>query len=100
MRTVIIKVGSTFPSLKATRGDFEHWILSGMQIDVRSGARLPEYDSISGIVITGSHAMVTEYQEWSERTAAWLSGAVERMIPNPAATPPPTPAPRAPRAER
>jgi GMP synthase (glutamine-hydrolysing) len=33
------------------------------------------------VVITGSHAMVTGHREWSERTARWLRGAVERGIP-------------------
>ena len=27
---VILKTGSTFPSLSAIRGDFEDWILAGM----------------------------------------------------------------------
>ena len=85
----IVKVGETLPSLRATRGDFEHWILSGMQldlerslvVDVRNGGRLPEVDQLSGVVITGSHAMVTEHQAWSERTAEWLTQAVERGVP-------------------
>ena len=29
-RLIIIKTGSTLPSLKAARGDFEDWILAGM----------------------------------------------------------------------
>ncbi|MDZ7339705.1 MAG: glutamine amidotransferase, partial [candidate division KSB1 bacterium] len=45
------------------------------------GEPLPEYDEISAIVITGSHAMVTDHADWSERTAAWLPGAIARKIP-------------------
>jgi GMP synthase (glutamine-hydrolysing) len=86
---LIIKAGSTFPSIKESRGDFEDWIIAGMEIerekflirDVSSGASLPDYEKISGIVITGSHANVTEHHDWSERTAAWLPGAVQRRIP-------------------
>jgi GMP synthase (glutamine-hydrolysing) len=88
-RILIIKTGSTLPSLLASKGDFEHWILSGMGtssdqtfvVDVRDGSSLPVYDELSGVVITGSHSMVTDHDDWSERTAAWLAGAVERQMP-------------------
>ena len=88
-KTVIIKVGKTFESLLPGEGDFEHWILTGMGMDrerahvihVCEGEPLPDYDAISGVVITGSHEMVTEQLDWSERTAAWLPGVVERKIP-------------------
>lgn len=77
------------PSLAARRGDFEDWILAGIGVgikqtavvDVRNGGSLPPYEHISGVVITGSHAMVTEHRDWSERTVLWLRGAVERKIP-------------------
>lgn len=86
---LIVKVGETLPSLRSRRGDFEHQILAGMQldlertliVDVRNGGRLPEVDGLSGVVITGSHAMVTEHQAWSERTADWLTQAVEKGVP-------------------
>ena len=86
---LIIKTGSTFPSIKESRGDFEDWIIAGMEIerekflirDVSNGESLPDYEKISGIVITGSHANVTEHHDWSERTAEWLPGAVKKEIP-------------------
>jgi GMP synthase (glutamine-hydrolysing) len=86
---LIIKVGETFPALVSRRGDFEHWILAGMGdgisnwkiLDVRNGGSLPAYDSIAGLVITGSHAMVTDHEDWSERIADWLPGVVEQGIP-------------------
>jgi len=88
-KVVIIKTGETLLSLASQRGDFEDWILAGMGldkekatiIDVCNGSPLPTYDGISGIVITGSHALVTEHKDWSERTAEWLPGVVERKIP-------------------
>jgi len=88
-KTLIIKTGKTFPWVIAQRGDFEDWVLAGMSlereqvsvIDVSNGANLPNYEQVSGIVITGSHAMVTEHLDWSEYTAQWLRGAVERQIP-------------------
>ena len=88
-KVVIIKTGSTLPALLAKRGDFEDWTLAGMQgangnvvvVDAQDGAPLPDYDEIAGAVITGSHAMVTEHEPWSERVAAWLPGLVARGIP-------------------
>jgi len=85
----VIKTGSTFPFLVSKRGDFEHWILSGMQIepksalivDVYSGFPLPGFDEISGVIISGSHAMVTEHPDWSERTGEWLVEAALKQIP-------------------
>jgi len=35
-KILLIKTGSTFPFLVSKRGDFEHWILSGMQIEPES----------------------------------------------------------------
>jgi GMP synthase (glutamine-hydrolysing) len=88
-RIIVLKVGSTYPSLVTRKGDFEDWVLAGMQIgrdrvaivDVCSGDSLPGYKGIAGIVVTGSHAMVTTHEAWSEGVAAWLPEAVERGIP-------------------
>lgn len=88
-RTLIIKVGGTLEKLVEKQGDFEDWILTGMRVDpadalvveVFEGKELPEYDQFSSVVITGSHSMVTERLDWSERTAAWLPGVVERQMP-------------------
>lgn len=88
-RFIILKVGTTLPSLISMKGDFEDWIFAGMElgkgerevIDVQNGAALPAYEGIAGAVITGSHANVTEHHDWSERLAGWLPEAVERRIP-------------------
>lgn len=88
-RILIIKVGRTLPSLITRRHDFEDWVISGMGaareqvkiVEVNNGGTLPNYNEISGIVITGSHNMVTERLNWSEYAAKWLPGAVERQIP-------------------
>ncbi len=88
-RLVIVKTGSTMPALKASRGDFEDWIVSGMGIDRSaaevvdgaSGQALPRPDACAGIVVTGSHDMVTDRSDWSERTAAWLAQSVALGVP-------------------
>jgi GMP synthase (glutamine-hydrolysing) len=80
-KILIIKTGSTLPSLKSRKGDFEDWIVAGMGVsdeqvsvvDVTSGSALPENGTYGGVVITGSHSMVTERLRWSEATASWLA---------------------------
>jgi GMP synthase (glutamine-hydrolysing) len=85
----IIKTGTTLDSLRARRGDFEDWIVAGLGlradqvnvVDVCQGAALPNYGDVAGVVITGSHAMVTEHSAWSERVAQWLPAAVAQLVP-------------------
>jgi GMP synthase (glutamine-hydrolysing) len=80
-KILIIKTGSTLPALKSRRGDFEQWIMAGMRVspadvtvvDVTAGEPLPPNGDHAGVVITGSHSMVTEHARWSERTARWLA---------------------------
>ena len=45
------------------------------------GGQLPEYESVAGVLITGSHAMLTDHLPWNESAARWLAGAVKRQIP-------------------
>lgn len=86
---LVLKMGSTLPALKSRRGDFEEWIIAGMGlprhevrvIDVPAGEALPEADRHSGVVVTGSHSMVTERKDWSERTAGWLRESVLAGVP-------------------
>lgn len=85
----ILKTGTTIAGIPREWGDFEHWIARTAELsdkdwfccEVSAGAELPPFEAVSGIVITGSPAMVTDRQEWSERSAAWLSEAVKRAIP-------------------
>ena len=86
---VIVKVGSTFEALRAERGDFENWIADGLDtqalpilvIDPRRGDTLPDAEAVSGVVVTGSHAMVSHREPWSETTAAWLAQLVAHDTP-------------------
>ena len=86
---VILKTGGTLPELAAARGDFEDWTAAGLGaapgevrvIDAQGGDPLPDYADLAGVVITGSHDMVTDRHPWSERLAAWLPGLIERGIP-------------------
>jgi GMP synthase (glutamine-hydrolysing) len=86
---VIVKLGDTHATLRERRGDFEHWIADGLDtqalpilvIDPRRGDTLPDAQAVSGAVVTGSHAMVSHREPWSETTAAWLAQLVARRTP-------------------
>jgi GMP synthase (glutamine-hydrolysing) len=88
-KLLILKLGDTLPDLAARRGDFEDWFISGLgqdesQIQVfdpRSDADFPPFDELAGVLLTGSHTMVTEHLDWSEQTAAWTKKAVETGLP-------------------
>ncbi|WP_100639946.1 glutamine amidotransferase [Marinobacter salexigens] len=87
-RVAILKTGSTYPSIEAQFGDFEQWFLRGLSpnLDVTVfNAQADELPSNpadwDGIVITGSPAMVSDREPWSERAAEWLSRAVDKSIP-------------------
>lgn len=81
---LIVKTGATRPALRARRGDYEDWIAAGLglgpgRVEVASvfeGDPLPAPEDVSGAVITGSSAMVTDRAGWSERTGVWLRAMV------------------------
>ena len=85
----IWKLGATFDFLARRHGDFEDWIRARLGVpaervvvvDACQETVLPEPQDFAGIVLTGSHAMVTDHEPWSERTAAWIPGAVEAEVP-------------------
>jgi GMP synthase (glutamine-hydrolysing) len=85
---LIVKTGCTLDPLRAS-GDFESWICAGMGVDpdtvavadVFDGATLPDPTAPTGIVVTGSPAMVTDREPWSERTGDWLRAAITAGTP-------------------
>ena len=52
-----------------------------LQVDVFRQQPLPAADKLAGIVVTGSPAMVSAREDWSERTAQWLRHAVQTGVP-------------------
>jgi len=81
---LIVKTGTTLPEIRARRGDFEDWISARLgwpseRVRVASvypsdspPDALPDPRDVAGIVLTGSGAMVSHREAWSEATAAWL----------------------------
>ncbi|MDL0430403.1 glutamine amidotransferase [Marinobacter sp. TBZ242] len=87
-RVVILKTGTTYPTIREAFGDFDSWFVAGLApelnlqvVDVTVDdlpGRPQEWD---GIVVTGSPAMVSDRAPWSEQTASWLAEAVAAEIP-------------------
>ncbi|WP_046059926.1 glutamine amidotransferase [Paracidovorax citrulli] len=86
---VIARTGGTFPALRERLGDFEDWVQAGLAcaaapvltIDAAQDEGMPEPASIAGVVVTGSHAMVTDRAPWSEALGGWLARAVAAQTP-------------------
>ena len=85
---LIVKAGATFPGIAAASGDFDDWIRRGLeleedQVEVLADldGALPDPARYAGVIVTGSHAMVTDNEPWMTRLAAWAAEVVEREIP-------------------
>lgn len=86
-RFLILETGRPVPSMRR-HGGFDHWIrvAAGLPaaavepVDAQA-ASLPPADRYAGILVTGSGAMVSDREPWSERAAAWLGDAVRAGVP-------------------
>ncbi|RPH41049.1 MAG: glutamine amidotransferase [Desulfobulbaceae bacterium] len=85
----IFKVGTTFPALAHNHGDFDRWTMEGLGIgeietcvlDVEHGASLPAPEDCAGVIITGSHSMVTDNLPWSIQLEQWLPLLIQAEVP-------------------
>ena len=102
---LIVKTGDTLDTLRPNIGDFEHWIETGLTagagegsgdkadpanahkpppiqvLDARHASPLPGPETLAGVVITGSHAMVSDREAWSEALVPWLARLVAQGTP-------------------
>ena len=74
---LIILMGNAFEGIANQIGDFDEWIqnaLSDMEVEVINPKThmLPNPLHYSGIILTGSHAMVTDQEVWSQEVSDWL----------------------------
>ena len=88
MALLIVKVGSAVPEVACVRGDYDSWFatLSGFadsygSVAPQEGDALPSPEGLAGVLITGSSAMVSDEEEWSERTGRWLVEVVRAGVP-------------------
>ena len=79
---LVVETGRPIPSMRR-HGRFPHWVrtAAGLSrdevavVDMLSDGDLPPHRDYAGILVTGSGAMVTDREPWSERTADWLRDA-------------------------
>ncbi|MFZ5968072.1 MAG: glutamine amidotransferase [Bacillota bacterium] len=88
-KLLIIKTGSTFDDLVPQIGDFEDWIMECLGvnrelvhiIDVTTHHEIPDIHLFSGVIITGSHAMVTDKEEWMVKLCEWIKANYRQAVP-------------------
>ena len=79
---LILETGRPLDPLRR-HGSFGHWIrvAAGLHerevrlCDVVHGEALPPANDFAGVIVTGSGAMVSDREDWSERSADWLRDA-------------------------
>jgi len=79
----------TLPELQARFGGYDRMILDAAEIPpeqaivvrVFENEPLPNPETVSGAIVTGSSAMVTEGLDWIENSAAWLNNAISQGLP-------------------
>jgi len=85
----IIKAGITFENTKKSYKDFDTWVVDKLDnqnldievIHIQEKIYLPELDTIAGVVITGSHSMVTDEESWSVAIEKWIPVLIKNEIP-------------------
>jgi len=85
----IIKAGTTFPPTRNQFGDFDRWTATALGsvdlevvvVDAEQGASLPPEGECAGVIITGSHAMVTDNVPWSVRLEKWIASLLKVSTP-------------------
>lgn len=85
----IIKAGSTFATEVHRLGDFEEWVRRGLGallcpvvvVDAEGGEALPAPGLCAGVVVTGSHAMVTDNLPWSVGIERWIRELIVSGVP-------------------
>src|SRR5690606_23101726 len=84
----IVEAGQPVPSMRR-HGGFAHWIRSGAGlargevevVNVQAGDAPPAHGDHAGVIVSGSGAMVSDREAWSERTADWLRDAAHGGAP-------------------
>jgi GMP synthase (glutamine-hydrolysing) len=85
----IIKLGTTFDAIRERFGDFDQWTGRAlgvpesqiMVVDAENGQRLPNPEDCAAVVVTGSHAMVTDDLPWSLEVENWIPGLLRTGTP-------------------
>jgi len=82
-KILILKTGTTFDSISHIFGDFEDFIISSAGLIKEETLIISVYkeslpsvkkiiEDVSSVIITGSHSMVTDKEEWIEHLCCWI----------------------------
>lgn len=89
----IFKTGDAFAEVLPLTGDFEQMVIrqAGIVskaelacvevIDALRSQALPNFEECAGVIITGSHAMVTDNLPWSLAIESWIRDSQAHTIP-------------------
>ncbi|WP_434799040.1 glutamine amidotransferase [Terrisporobacter vanillatitrophus] len=88
-KIVILKMGETLDSILNKYGDFHEHIIKKSEINkgeivvvnCHKEEEPPNLENIKGIIITGSHSMVSDYEPWSVKISQWLKLVIKTNIP-------------------
>ncbi|WP_462280525.1 glutamine amidotransferase [Salinivirga cyanobacteriivorans] len=89
-KLLIVKTGSTYDSIKKNHGDFEDMIIAASGItkekfdvfDARDESlTFPLPDKYAGIIITGSHDMLTYNDDWMQDLKDWINTITDTDTP-------------------
>lgn len=85
---IILKTGSAPTAVASEHGDFESWFCNYLAaavpvqvINAVAGEALPDAAQLAGVLVTGSPAMVSHREAWSERAASWLARIHQAQVP-------------------
>ncbi|XPV70608.1 MAG: glutamine amidotransferase [Halarcobacter sp.] len=85
----IIKAGITFEDTKKQNKDFDTWVIDKLDnpnldievIHIQEKIYFPDIEECAGVIITGSHSMVTDEEPWSVAIEQWIPILIEKEIP-------------------
>lgn len=88
-KILIIQTGTTHPEIISEEGDFAQLMIRAIGVDQNQFKIIKPYEdddypsseSISGIIITGSHSMVTEKKSWMLNACEKIRGYQKHEIP-------------------
>lgn len=86
---LVIQLGQPPEGIASQVGQQGEWFTDALQGKTQTvqvirpdlGERLPPFDALAAVIISGSWSMVTDRLDWSEYTASWLREAYYADIP-------------------
>ncbi|KPU45730.1 GMP synthase [Oxobacter pfennigii] len=88
-KILIIKAGTTYDSIREKYGDFEDYIINTADLNYEDilvwnayqKEKEPDINDVSAIIITGSHSMVSDFEDWSVMLSKWLKDTASGKVP-------------------